>query len=62
MHIQKSYKESKWEGRKMCARAVNGSKQLSYLCSSTFIFLECNSVLNATHIANAFLCCMCCFF
>ena len=29
-YIQKSYKESKWEGRKMCARTVNGSEQISY--------------------------------
>ena len=29
-HIQESYKESKWEGRKMCARTANGSERLSY--------------------------------
>ena len=37
---------------KMCVRTVNGSEQLSYWCSSTLIFLECSSMLNA---ANAFL-------
>ena len=40
----------------MCARTVNGSEQLSYCCSGTFIFLECSSVLNdATPVTNAFL-------
>ena len=30
IHIQKLFKESKWEGRKMRARTVNGSEQISY--------------------------------
>ena len=29
-HIQKLNKKSKWKGRKMCARTVNGSGQFSY--------------------------------
>ena len=38
-----------------CARDVNGSKQLYYWCSGTLIFLECNSMLNAAAVTNAFL-------
>ena len=29
----------------MCARTVNGSEQLSYRCSGTFIFFECSPAL-----------------
>ena len=43
---------------KMCARAVNGSEQLSYWYSDTFTFLECSSVLNTTPVTNAFLNCI----
>ena len=40
--------------KEMCARTVNGSAKLSYLCSDTLIFLECSSILNAAHVTNAF--------
>ena len=39
----------------MCARDVNGSKQLYYWCSGTLIFLDCSSMLNAATVTNAFL-------
>ena len=42
---------------KMCARAGNGSEQLSYWYSNTFTFLECSSVLNTAPVTNAFLNC-----
>ena len=47
-HIKKS-------SRKVCARTINGSKQFSYWCSGTFIFLECSSMLNASPVTNVFL-------
>ena len=39
----------------MCAKTVNGSKQLSYWCSGKLIFLECSSMSNAAPVINAFL-------
>ena len=39
----------------MCARTVNGSVQLPYLCSRTLIFLEYSSMLNVAPVGNAFL-------
>ena len=41
--------------KEMCAKSVNGSKQLSYWCSGTLIFLECSSILNVAPVTNAFL-------
>ena len=37
------------------SKAVNGSKQLSYWCSGTLVFLECSSMLNSAPETNAFL-------
>ena len=39
----------------MCVRSVNGSEQLSYWCSDTFIFLEFSSLLNVIPVSNSFL-------
>ena len=36
-------------------KAVNGSKQLSYWCSGTLVFLECSSMLNSVPETNAYL-------
>ena len=54
MHIQKSYKEDKWEGRR-CVQRLQIDRKNSHSCSGTFIFLVSDSVLNATPVTNVFL-------
>ena len=53
--IQKLYKESKWEGRKI------DPNKLLLMLRYIFYFIEYSSMLNATPVTNAFLCCVCFF-
>ena len=61
-HIQKSYKESKWEGKKIVCKDCKWIRtNLLLMLRYIFYFIKYSSMLNATFVTNAFLCCICFF-